>query len=159
MKNDTPIDLKKLEIHPNNAFEFIKNVMRFEFALKATGFVESRGSRLLVQWHDFAGNQLPSEFFNLVDDANIAKTLIASPPQKQYLEREGQLSFKDVPSPTNNQQLFDAITRLRNNLFHGGKSGDLNQERNELLISEAIAVLQKSLAYTEDVRREFEGLY
>jgi hypothetical protein len=57
------------------------------------------------------------------------------------------------------QELFVAVRRVRNNLFHGRKSGDPDEDRNANLISEAIAVLIEALKRCEDLRAHFEGRF
>jgi hypothetical protein len=66
--------------------------------------------------------------------------------------------------PKNTQQLLEAICMVRNNLFHGGKSGDPDADysdprRNQNLIAESQWVLGLALERHDDVRFAFEGRY
>jgi len=48
---------------------------------------------------------------------------------------------------------------VRNNLFHGGKSGDKDHDRNDELIKDAIQVIIEAVESNEDLKACFEGLY
>ena len=61
-------------------------------------------------------------------------------------------------------ELFAAVRRVRNNLVHGGKSGDPEYDpddpcRNEKLIREAQWIIEEALHQMEDVKIHFEGQY
>jgi hypothetical protein len=80
------------------------------------------------------------------------------------MSRNKSLSFDSMERPKNTQQLLEAVCMVRNNLFHGGKSGDPDADysdphRNEKLIAESQWVLGLALERHNDVRFAFEGRY
>lgn len=153
-----PISFDKTKL-PNGASRFFATFARFEFALKVVNFflVDNKGS-VRADWDRFAG-QLPASFFQSIAASGKANTLLNEPPKKQTIVA-GSLDFKTQSKPRNTLELFVAIRRMRNNLFHGGKSGDPEgTERNERLISEAHWVIEQALLAHEEVRYAFEGRY
>jgi hypothetical protein len=134
-------------------------MMRLEYALKAKGYVRKRGNALEIEWDRFVSEKLGRQFFNYIQSAGMAPTLIERPPSSQELSPIGELKFGDANSVNCAQELFGAIRRLRNNLFHGGKSGDADHDRNDALIDEAISVVFAALAQCDDLSSEFEGKY
>lgn len=140
---------------PERACEFFRIFSRFEFALKANGFVRSRNDAPEANWDDFA-NRLGSEFYTKIRNDNVAPTLLTSPPKAQDYTA-GYLVWRDRSQPQNVQDLFGAVRRVRNNLFHGGKSGNPDSQRDERLIAEVIAVLESALGTHAEVRQSFEG--
>ena len=153
-----PISFEKTEL-PDGAAKFFATFARFEFALKDQNLflVDNRGA-VRADWDRFAG-QLPPEFFASIVASGRADTLLNEPPKKQTIVA-GSLDFIEQNEPQNTLELLVAIRRMRNNLFHGGKSGDPEgKERNELLISEAHWVIEQTLLAHDHVRYSFEGLY
>ena len=85
-------------------------------------------------------------------------TLVNEPPKKQF-NSQGGLGWKETHPVENVQMLFGAVRRVRNNLLHGGKSGDPDHDRNETLIQEALFVLDTALQEHPDIRYPFQGVY
>ena len=86
--------------------------------------------------------------------------MIGDPPKRQILDDRGKLEFSEAVAVTNVQELFGAVRRVRNNLFHGGKSGDPDQSRNNVLILESIYVLGEILKFVApEFKMRFEGRY
>lgn len=79
----------------------------------------------------------------------IAPTLLGEPPKRQTLVGTS-LDWEKCPAPSNATELLAAVTRVRNNLVHGGKSGDPDSDRNDRLIAESIAVML-AIVRTSDV--------
>lgn len=153
------IYLKQLDSHPKDATVLFKVMMRFEFALKDAGFLSANtNGSVKVDWDSFANHGLPRKFFDNVKSSGFAKTLLTKPPSRQ-LVRYGSLDFDDAKSPIDNQQLIGAVCRVRNNLFHGGKSGDRDHARNDELVSDALYVIKEAIKSHKEVRARFEGLY
>lgn len=153
-------ELDAINRHPKDAVPFFQVMMRLEYSLKAIGYVAGRGTRLVVLWDDYVSSRLKNSFFEDVKRMGIAKTLIEFPPSRQILNCDKKLDFETRLPPLKNAiELFQAVRRLRNNLFHGGKSGDPDHRRNDTLISEAVTVIDKLLDCDDELRREFEGLY
>ncbi|WP_299965797.1 hypothetical protein [uncultured Roseobacter sp.] len=82
-------------------------------------------------------------------------TILAEPPSKQVVVNE-RLDWKPGVVPNNIQHLFVAIRRVRDNLLHGGKAGDIDHHRNANLVSESIAVLLEVLKFDEELRMMVE---
>lgn len=153
------IDLSRLEDHPAQAVQLFKIMMRLEYALKACGYTRSQGKRVEVDWDRFVNQQLGQVFFERVMNSSKADTLINNPPSKQVLNEQGQVEFQKAAQVLNVHDLFVMVRRVRNNLFHGGKSGDADHDRNDALVSESIDVVLYALPLCPDVRSEFEGVY
>ncbi|MDA8707955.1 hypothetical protein N9M10_01130 [Hellea sp.] len=151
------LNLNILDDHPKDAVKLFKTMMRFEFALKELGFIYIyRNENVGVNWDRFANESLTSSFYEKIKSSNLANTLIKNPPSHQR-EEHGSLSFIDADSPTDVQTLIGAVCRVRNNLFHGGKSGDKDQDRNNELISDALEVINEAVVSREDLKAIFEG--
>jgi hypothetical protein len=152
----TRIDMSAANKVPPRGEEFFKVISRFEFALKDIGFARmGRDEVPEIKWDDFA-NGLGREFYNKIKIEGVAPTLLSEPPRLQLI-RANRLEWQDARPPSNVQELFGAVRRVRNNLFHGGKSGEADNQRSEKLIAEAIAVLQEALQASDNIRRSFEG--
>lgn len=153
------LDLSILDDHPKNAVKLFKVMMRFEFALKELGFTSTYpNGNVGVNWQRFANESLTSSFYEKIVNSKVAQTLISKPPSHQR-EEHNTLSFVDATSPSDIQALVGAVCRVRNNLFHGGKSGDKDQCRNEKLINDALNVLCNAIKSREDLKAIFEGRY
>jgi hypothetical protein len=155
------INFERAKNLPTGAEWFFKIFSRFEFALKESGYLRE-GRYASANWHTFA-RDLTNAFFTEVCESRKASTLLRNPPKTQKV-RQGSLEFEPTTLPTNTQELFEAVCRVRNNLFHGGKSGEPDADpsdprRNEKLIAEAQWVLEFALQRCDKVRNEFEGHY
>ena len=149
------IDFTKAEELPTGAEKFFKTFSRFEFALKECHFLLGGTTKAFADWPAF-GTALTGAFFKEVHSSGRAHLLLTKPPKTQ-LTRDGTLDFEKAPPPKNTQQLLEAVCRVRNNLFHGGKHGDPDANscdpfRNERLITEAQWILEFALEHNEDVR-------
>jgi hypothetical protein len=76
--------------------------------------------------------------------------------------RGRELNWEPQDPPRNTHQLFEAVRRVRNNLVHGGKSGDPeydpeDRNRNENLSIEAQWIIEWALHQMDEVRNHFEG--
>lgn len=151
----TRIDMSAANMVPPRGEEFFRIISRFEFALKDIGFARTGRDEVKIHWDDFA-NSLGRAFYDRIKVDGVAPTLLSEPPRLQII-RANRLEWQDARPPSNVQELFGAVRRVRNNLFHGGKSGETDNQRNEKLIAEAIAVLQEALQASNNIRRSFEG--
>ena len=143
------------------AATFIATFLRFEFALKEAGFGPRNGAAL-VEWGRVA-NELGPDFLKAVGASGRATTILQKPPKKQ-ITREHSLEWDDAKACSSVHDLVLALQRVRNNLLHGGKSGDPDSKsadpaRNETLIAEAQWVVEQALWRMDDVRMHFEGNY
>ena len=153
-----PINFNRTNL-PKGSASFFATFARFEFALKDCKFlhVDKRGG-VHADWDAFAG-QLPGDFFVSIVNSGKAHTLISKPPKKQVVVGNS-LDFSPQRRPVNAVELFIAVRRVRNNLFHGGKAGDPEgNQRNEALIAEAQWILEHALHAHDEVRYVFEGQY
>ncbi|SEI03712.1 hypothetical protein [Paracoccus alkenifer] len=137
-----------------------KCMMRLEFAVKEAGYVR-RGSRNAaeIDWDEYARNRLGPGFWRQVQGAEEIKPLIQTPPKKQIVDDNGSLDWRNAGEVTCVQELIGAVRRVRNNLFHGGKSGDPDAERNDELFAASLCVIELILKKDDRVRTIFTGEY
>lgn len=128
---------------------------RFEFAMKDTGYVVGNENEAKADWNRLAA-KLGEGFFAGV--APSIPTLIRTPPKKQTVSG-GSLDWKPRKPPANTQELLEAVRAVRNNLFHGGKSGPPDAARDEALIASATTVLTEILERDSDLQAVFDGWY
>jgi hypothetical protein len=152
------ISLDAANALPDRSDELFRIFARFEFALKMAGFCKMRNNAVVLDWDCFANsNQIGKKFFDHVCEAEVCPTLIGSPPKSETIA-DGAWGFNCVVAkPTSPQELFGALRRVRNNLFHGGKYFDDDNDRNEKLVSDAISVLLLAAECHTDVGCYFEG--
>jgi hypothetical protein len=154
------IDFRRTALPPGSV-EFFATFARFEFALKATRYLgRDQEGGAFARWDPFA-NDLGRAFFDRFRDSGHAATLIGRPPKKQIVANH-TLGWSTPDPLVSVQELFVAVRRVRNNLCHGGKSGDIEQDpddprRNEKLIAESHLVLLEALRAHDEVRWAFEG--
>lgn len=154
------IDFKHAKL-PKEAVKFIATFLRFEFALKEEG-LGAKESKASVEWGRVAA-KLGPEFYESVCKSGAAETIIRHPPKKQVC-RDHRPDWERQDPPKDTQQLLEAVRRVRNNLLHGGKSGDpefdpSDLSRSQTLISEAQWVVEQALFQMAGVRSYFEGRY
>jgi hypothetical protein len=156
----TEINFSHIELSAG-AQKFIGTFLRFEFALKEDGFCPKRGDAL-VEWGRVI-TKLGPTFFETIRKSGKAETILQQPPKKQ-ISLDHRLDWQSQGTPNNIHELFEAIRRVRNNLVHGGKSGDPendpdNPGRSEILIREAQWIIEQAILYLDNVRSYFEGRY
>lgn len=145
----------------DDAATLLATFLRFEFALKEYGFCPKNGDAC-VEW-DRVAKKLGPNFYARIKNSGKANTIMQRPPLKQ-IARDHSLDWKECRPPANVCQLMLAVRRVRNNLVHGGKSGDPeddrgNPHRNKNLIAEAQWVIEQALHELDDVKNLFEGRY
>ncbi len=152
------VDLTAANRLPPLANKLFRIFARFEFALKMAGFVEMRGNRVEVCWDRFANSApIGADFLARVIADGLAPTMLAAPPKADRVEN-GQYGFNETASEIlSAQDLFGAIRRVRNNLFHGGKYFDDDFPRNRRLVKEALSILLFAAERHPDVNFFFEG--
>ena len=165
-QKDTPalenveVSYKMIDEHPAKADRLFKVMMRLEFALKEKGYCRVKNSQSLqVAWDKFAKECLDSDFFKKINAGGTADVLIKTPPKRQIRDTEGRLTWEESGVVSNTQELIGSLRRVRNNLFHGGKSGDPDRDRNDELVRAALCVIDAILQYNDDLRTIFEGKY
>ena len=166
LRSEESIDFGMIENLPKGAVQFFKIFSRFEFALKECKHLPQREGKARADWKSFASelNETlgKNTFFRYVQNSGEAETLICEPPKVQVCANK-TLDFRAAKKPLENtKQLFEAVRCVRNNLFHGGKSGDPDADpddpkRNEKLIAQAQWVLEEALRHDNYVRYAFEN--
>lgn len=157
------VDFRALDWLPDGGVRFFLTFTRCEFALKENGYVlRERDGGAKADWGKLA-SELGADFFRHVHQSGRAGTLIGAPPRKQVCV-DGAVDWRNVDPAMNAEQLFAAIRRARNNLVHGGKSGDPerdsdSQNRANDLISEAQWVLEEAIERNDRIKWSFEGRY
>ncbi len=152
------IDMTAANKLPTRGEELFRIFSRFEYALKEIGYAApgKRNDEVEVSWDQFVTDRLGHGFFQRVIDEEIAPTISSNPPKRQVVDGQ-TLEWRHTAPPKSAQDLFGAVRRVRNNLFHGGKAGDPDADRNTELVSEAISVLMEALKAGGDIRDPFEG--
>lgn len=132
----------QLELDSKTA-EFFIVFSRFEFALKRGGFLAGNvGETATANW-DVFGKKLGPKFYEMIKFHPQASVFFTGPPKKLFVLDDGQADFKHLEDVINNKTLFDALKRVRNNLFHGEKLW--LGERDKILIAAALFVLDTAL--------------
>lgn len=133
------------------AYQFFLFFSRFEYALKRAGFVQanSRGEAY-ADWECFAHKMAGLLRTHTDDYFKTAVAYIQShPPKKQVLLGERLTWDKDNFSDAFDlDRLLVLVRRIRNNLFHGGKFPEGQEDdvsRDRELLKSGIAVLQACL--------------
>ncbi|MGA2333724.1 MAG: hypothetical protein ABSG75_18455 [Syntrophales bacterium] len=139
--------VESLEISEKILLEFFVTFSRFEYALKESGFVRAdKKGDAQPDWDKFISLVSREEYTALMSILNRELYITDSPPKKQIV-RNGKLQWSDLPKSgiKNVGSLLNAVRRVRNNLFHGGKfSTDYNCEsRNQRLVTDALTILKE----------------
>jgi len=143
------------------AGEFFRLFSRFEYALKANGYLipnrrnaEADWSRFAVEIHDAFGN-LESE------ELKTAINFILSEPPKKQINTNGAVEWDETPPDANNQTdlLLQCVRRVRNNLFHGGKFNGrwFAPERSGPLIDAGIKIMNACLQVSQNVNDAYNS--
>jgi hypothetical protein len=113
-----PEDVKAL------AYELFYWFSRFEFALKEHRHLKKKdvGAKAEADWHGFV-----AKYHDQYAKTQSADALIAASPKAQFVAHVG-FEFKDINFDEEDNDLQKITTlckTVRNNLFHGGKSGKI----------------------------------
>jgi hypothetical protein len=142
------------------AFEFFYWFSRFEFALKANWYLrsEQEGARAEPGWTRFI-----DKFEGAYALSAVAQKLIEAKPRRQLVGKH-ELEFADLTfesAATDLKRVVGFARTVRNNLFHGGKSGhdgwDDPKRMRELL--ELTLPLLDELAALGGFTADFRGEY
>ena len=139
------------------AIRLFSFMARFEFALKESGYVAGEeGKRVSPGWDKFEADVMKTNVFELLRASGAAATLLHSPPRRQIRCGDG-LKWGDPLQIGNARELCVAVRQVRNNLFHGGKSGA--DPRDNELCEDAVEALIALLEVAPRVRNAFLGEY
>lgn len=151
------IDWSKIEDHPVNAVRFFKIMMRLEYALKDRGFARGSEKWVRVNWERYASDELGPNFLKELLEGTPPTVLLCEPPSRQIIQPCGRLGWDRANPIESTKDILEAVWRVRNNLFHGGKSGDPDRVRNDDLIADSIAVISEILRQDEELHALFAG--
>jgi hypothetical protein len=142
-------------------FEFFLTIARFEFALKAAGYVTGDLREAKPDWPRFGASlDLCAVCLNQ-NCAAAVDYLGLHPPWRQVVTGDGLAwdSTVGFARLERMDQVLDLIRRVRNNLFHGGKFNDevhSGPGRNELLLRHSLAVLHRCLELSQSVAASYD---
>jgi hypothetical protein len=136
-------------------------VARFEYALKAAGYLTRNDGKADPNWDRLAA-VIGEELLASEDpEFRAACSYIMEHPPKKQMVREGQLIWEE------NEQgkqpaarlLFTHIRQVRNNLFHGGKFNAqwFEPVRSKDLIEASLTILLKAVPIEPNVWGAFNG--
>jgi hypothetical protein len=157
--NIRKVNWEKIKDHPPRAVGFFKVMMRLEFALKENRYARQEGNQIVLCWDEYIDDRLGKGFFDEMRQSGKVRELIITPPKRQIINEGGGFSWIDVGSVANTHELIGAVRRIRNNLFHGGKSGDPDHGRSDVLIMQAMLVIKAVLENDEYLHASFSGEY
>lgn len=112
------------------AFDFFAVFSRFEYAMKFSALRQD--NRPEASWYKLA-EALTASFYNAMKAAPEAAIYFANPPGQLALQ-DGTVQFVQVDPPRDGVELFKALKRARDNLFHGDKRHD-NRRDADLMVA------------------------
>ncbi len=149
--------LQHLPVPRNLAIEFLAVFARFEYALKASGFVKGNHKRVEADWDTFAKKIARQFRRDATAKLNSAVSyLLTHPPRKQVIVNK-RLSWRDSPPDarlSESEQVLLMVRRVRNNLFHGAKflsPENGRRARDRLLVAHSLVVLKAFVALNREV--------
>jgi hypothetical protein len=123
LNNGTDFLWKKLGISDRQiVIDFFIVFSRFEYALKRRGYL--RNGKAEPDWRRFSERNAKAFHPNAGNEIREAFDYFMNhPPEKQVVDSDGQLAWASKPLAGKSDlgKVADAIKRVRNNLFHGGK--------------------------------------
>jgi hypothetical protein len=142
---------------PNRANEFTALFRQFEHAMKRTKYIKN-ADLAQADWSSLA-RDLGTDFFDRVQRENIAPHLIGEPPRKLMKQDLSWQPANPAPFRTAEELIVQGVCRVRNSLFHGekfvGGSGSAQWKRDQVLVAEALAVLNEAKRFVPDVVAAF----
>lgn len=135
------------------AGEFFRLFSRFEYALKANGYLVPNKRNAEADWVRFA-EEIHNDF-DKIEELELKKAialLLKEPPKKQ-INSDGRIKWDITPPKSKNRTdlLLQYVRRIRNNLFHGGKFNGrwFEPDRSGALIDAGIKILNACLQVSE----------
>jgi hypothetical protein len=147
--------------HPQmspSAVRFFAIFSRFEFALKATDYLGTGriGREVKADWQKFASSIGVSDVFGRLEQDADARYLVRFPPKIRVVDNGRLVWSTTTPQVKNLPDVCGMILRVRNNLFHGDKSGG-GSERDEQLLIASIRALELMLEANDRVRDAYHS--
>ena len=147
-------------LDPELVCEFFAVFSRFEFALKELGCVRIEREVIQPAWWKFGEKAARDLAIELESELAAAmQTLCEEPPKIQTGAQAWEP--RALHGEADIEQAMDAVVRVRNNLFHGGKhTPHASPERNNRLIKASLQLLYGCLQqdrelYETYVQNEF----
>lgn len=144
-------------------FKFLMIFSRFEYALKASGFLPNSEGRASANWDDFIFS-IKDEFDKNKNDqlSKAVDYIIENPPKVQIVNiNNRQLGWENRNTDSNVpdiNKLCQSIRDIRNNFFHGGKyrgNYQADVSGNCILLDHAITIMNAWLDLNDTVRHNF----
>ncbi|MBI5643772.1 MAG: hypothetical protein HY954_09905 [Deltaproteobacteria bacterium] len=147
-------------------FDFFMTFAKFEYALKASGYLQRSIREAKPDWDRFAQvlqDKFDANRTNVLE--NACSYILMSPPNKQVvigLNNGPETLAWETPMRGNESEvvfLIRMVRCVRNNLFHGGKhSIELHEniERTEALLRSTLVVIKECLILSLDVNEKFD---
>jgi hypothetical protein len=147
---------KGLQLTEELVCEFFAVFSRFEFTLKESGFIRKNRRPVEPAWRSFGADASNYLTVNAGTDLAEAINYLTSEIPQVQVEID-----KWEPTPLHGvsdvDRAFDAIARVRNNLFHGGKHTPHSPPgRDKKLIQASLCVLYGCLEQNEGFRNIYE---
>lgn len=149
-----------LQIDPALVCEFFATFARFEYAMKATRYCKAdRYHNAVPDWISLRGDLGgPLTASQDIQTQWAIAYLAAEPPLvQQWVNDELQWRAIALSGVDVGGSAIEAIRRVRNNLFHGGKHTPHSPaDRDSKLINASLLVLKACLTLSPELKREFE---
>jgi hypothetical protein len=156
--------LQNVRIPKDLLLRFFLTFSRFEYALKAAGFLIGNSKQAGADWDRFARSI--RSHFNLDKSPalrNACDPFIINPPWKQVviggqLHWNASVAVSNISDVKGIEHMLLMIRRVRNNLFHGAQhNSDVIEgtERKRKLIESAVSVLEECLELSPDVKKHY----
>lgn len=143
------------------ASEYFRLFSRFEYALKASGYLLPNSRNAKADWERFAIEI--NDVFDRLDNQELknAIALMLSEPPKKQINNNGVVDWDETQPGSKNQTdlLLLYVRRIRNNLFHGGKFNGhwFEPERSGPLIDSGIKILNACLQVSKNVSQAYRS--
>ena len=148
--------------------DFFLTFSRFEFGLKASGFVNAEGVRAVApipakpDWDSFSDSiQESFQTEHSPELADACRYLLSDPPRRQVVWRQNV--FWETQARGGDSEvryLLRLVRSIRNNLFHGGKYDiEVHEDelRTERLLMSGLVVQRECSRLSERVRVAFDA--
>lgn len=161
-----------ITIDPNLLLDFFLKYSRFEYALKASGFVIGIGrpleggiKRAAPDWNSFSDSIRDTFDRNRVDRLKEAVDYLwNNPPFIEVITTDSEILWEPPLYDQNSfnvRQLLRFVMNIRNNLFHGGKYGNIPdaevQERTKNLLDAGLVIIEECLRLNHDVKSIYDN--
>ncbi|WP_417458470.1 hypothetical protein [Kordiimonas sp.] len=131
---------------------------RLEYALKEAGYHRPKSDQNDAAEVDWPRFKKAANASGATASLPELHQLLMDPPMKQY-SRDGALPWDaaELGGGGSTFEAIEAIKRMRNNLFHGGKGNEAAhaQERSDKLLQLGLAVIEKLITIDPKVEHAF----